>query len=155
MERFWAATVQVEGPCGVAVSTLLALSAHLVSRHSLRLLAPSLGAAGVTWGPLWLLAVLFFLLATGGGWLTVLSASRCKAKIRGSQKAGTGVSASSVVGCSGAVIWAGCSSSRAAITAAIFNWTALCFHALGGRETFVLQQLCHPCLLDKGSLATN
>lgn len=60
---------------------------------------------------LWLLAVLFLLLARGGGWLTVPSARRCKAKIRGSEKAGTGVSASSVVGCSGAVIWAGCSSS--------------------------------------------
>lgn len=52
MERFWAATVQVERHCGVAVTTLPALSAHLVSRHSLRLLAPSLGAAGVTCGPL-------------------------------------------------------------------------------------------------------
>lgn len=72
-----------------------------------------------------------------------------------SKKADTGVSGSSVVGCSGAVIWAGCSSSRATITAAIFNWNALCFHALGGRETFVLQQFCHPGLLDKGSLGIN
>lgn len=63
-------------------------------------------------------------------------------------KAGTGVSASSVVGCNGAVMQAG-------ITATIFNWTALCFRALGGREMFVLQQLCHPCLLDKANLGIN
>lgn len=52
MERFWAVTVQVERPCGVAVTTLPSPSAHLVSTCFLRLLAPPLTAAGVTWGPL-------------------------------------------------------------------------------------------------------
>lgn len=102
----------------------------------------------------WLLAVL--LLTRGGGWLTVLSAKGLKPRsgiLPG--KAGAEIFASSVVGCSGAVVWAGCSSSPATITAAIFNWTALCFRALGGRDMFVLQQLCHPCLLDKGNLGIN
>lgn len=44
--------VQVERPCGVAVTTLPSPSAHLVSTCFLRLLAPPLTAAGVTWGPL-------------------------------------------------------------------------------------------------------
>lgn len=68
-----------------------------------------------------------------------------------SKKAGTGVSASSMLECTGGVIWAGCSSSPATITAAIFEWTAFCFRALGGRETFVLQQLCHPFSLIRGA----
>lgn len=51
MERFWAATLQVERPYGVAVTTLPSLSAPLVSRGFLRLIAPPLVAAGVTWGP--------------------------------------------------------------------------------------------------------
>lgn len=52
MERFWAVTMQVERPFGVAETTLPSPSAHLVSRCFLRLLAPPLTAAGVTWGPL-------------------------------------------------------------------------------------------------------
>lgn len=67
------------------------------------------------------------------------------------KKAGTGVSAISVVGCTGAVIWAGYSSSPATITAAIFKLTALCFCALAGREMFVLQHLCHPSSLIRGA----
>lgn len=91
------------------------------------------------------MVVLFLPLARGSGWLMEPNAEGLKPRLWVlPRKASARVCARSLwwdamVLC-GTGRLSSCLGSPTAITVAIFNWAALCFHALRGREMLVLQQ---------------